>query len=439
VDQLIPTLAELVAPFRGCFRTEVFQTFQALIAGWVVCLGPHTITGAWQATGLAARRYHDTAYAVFHSAAWEWDDLGIVLATLILTHLVPGGVAWIAVDDTLCHKRGAKVALGGISLDAVLSSKKHKTSRFGLNWAALGIAVPLPMRADRYFCLPVLWWPSREKGQDGYQSRPQSAAALARRHAQANPDGAFRLVGDSANVNAATLRGRPANLRVIGPIHWKAALFERPGPYGGKGRRPKKGQRLPTPGAMIEDTANYPAEVLEVAFPRATRELRVQVIRDVLWYRGCKDEPVMIVLVRDPAGRWRDEALVATDPSASAAFVIRGYCRRWSVELCFLESKQFLGLHDPRVRPERSVERAHPMAWFVGAVTILWYCRTGHEGSHVIREPPWYEQKVTPTFTGMLGALRLQTWENEIYGETGQEVPSPECIRALLHKLSAVA
>jgi hypothetical protein len=119
VDQLIPTLAELVAPFRGCFRTEVFLTFQTLIAGWVVCLGPHTISGVWQATGLAARRHHDTAYAVFHSAAWEWDDLGIVTATLMLTHLVPGGVVWIAVDDTLCHKRGAKVAFGGIFLGPV--------------------------------------------------------------------------------------------------------------------------------------------------------------------------------------------------------------------------------------------------------------------------------------------------------------------------------
>src|SRR4051794_21866129 len=97
MDQLIPGLADLVAPFRGCFRIEVFHTFQALIAGWIVCLGPRTLSEVWQATGLAARRHHDTAYAVFHSAAWEWDDLGLVLTTLILAHLVPGGVVWIVV------------------------------------------------------------------------------------------------------------------------------------------------------------------------------------------------------------------------------------------------------------------------------------------------------------------------------------------------------
>jgi hypothetical protein len=439
MDQLIPGLAALVEAFRDCFHPRVFSTFQALVAGWIVCLGPHTISEVWQATGLAARRHHDTAYAVFHSACWEWDDLGIVLATLILTHLVPGGVVWVAVDDTLCHKRGAKVAFGGIFLDAVLSSKGHKTFRFGLNWVVLGLAVPIPWRADRYFCLPVLWRLYRKKGQPGHKPRPQSAAELARRLAEANPERTFWLVGDGAYVNAALLRDRPENLQVIGPLHWKAALFERPGPYGGKGRRRKKGRRLPTPKAMIEDTAAYPAESLKVEFPKGPRELRVQVIREVLWYRGCQDEPVMVVLVRDPSGQWRDEALVATDPGASAEFVILGYCRRWCVELAFFDSKQFLGLHDPRVRSERSVERAHPMAWFIGSLTVLWYCLGGHEGPHVVKDRPWYTTKVTPTFTDMLGALRLQMWEYKVFGETGGEVPSPECIESLLHKMAAVA
>jgi hypothetical protein len=440
VDQLIPTLAALVAPFRDCFRAEVFQTFQVLIAGWVVCVGPRTISEVWQATGLAAKRHHDTAYAVFHSAAWEWDDLGIVLATLILTHLVPGGVVWVAVDDTLCHKRGAKVAFGGIFLDAVLSSRKHKAFRFGLNWVVLGIAVPIPWRTDRYYCLPVLWRLYRKKGTDGYQTRPQAAATLARKLAEANPERTFWLVGDSAYVNAATLQGRPANLQVIGPLPWNAALYDRPTPRPPKqrGASRKKGDRLPNPKAMIEDTATYPAELLTIAFPKQERELRVQVIRDILWYRGSKVDPVMVVLVRDPLGQWRDEALVATDPSLSAAFVILGYCRRWSVELAFFDGKQFLGLHDPQVRAERSVERAHPMAWFVGSLTILWYCLKGHQGAHVVRDRPWYTTKVTPTFTDMLGALRLQMWEYAVFGETGADLPSPECIDKLLHRLAAV-
>ena len=79
------------------------------------------------------------------------------------------------------------------------------------------------------------------------------------------------------------------------------------------------------------------------------------------------------------------------------------------------------------------------MALFLESLVILWYCVDGHRGSRVERDRPWYTTKVTPTFTDMLGALRLQMWEHEIYGGSGEEVPSPDCIRRLIHTLSAVA
>jgi len=55
MDQLIPSLAALVEVFRDCFHLKVFSTFQALIAGWIVCLGSHTISAVWQATDLVAK------------------------------------------------------------------------------------------------------------------------------------------------------------------------------------------------------------------------------------------------------------------------------------------------------------------------------------------------------------------------------------------------
>jgi len=43
--QLIPYLAALVESFRDSFHPQVFQLFQVLIAGWIVCLGSHTLSG----------------------------------------------------------------------------------------------------------------------------------------------------------------------------------------------------------------------------------------------------------------------------------------------------------------------------------------------------------------------------------------------------------
>ena len=91
---------------------------------------------------------------------------------------------------------------------------------------------------------------------------------------------------------------------------------------------------------MIEDPKAYPAVEREVKFLGGVRRLRVQVVRDILWYTGTKTEPVTLVLVRDVAGAWRDEALLATGAGVTAECVIAGYCRRWSIEVAFFDSSR---------------------------------------------------------------------------------------------------
>ena len=131
------------------------------------------------------------------------------------------------------NKRGAKVAFGGIFLDAVLSTKRHKALRLSVNWVVLGIAAPIPLRPEQYCSIIAcrcFWRAYRKEGHAVDQSQPHAAAAMARLLAEANPDRTFWLVGDSAYVNTATLQGRPKNLQVIGPLPWKAARYERPEP-----------------------------------------------------------------------------------------------------------------------------------------------------------------------------------------------------------------
>jgi hypothetical protein len=109
-------------------------------------------------TGQAQQRNRAAAYRSFSQAIWNFDD---EVARLLLVHplsaFIPCTRVWVVVDDTLCHKRGAKVAFGGILLDAFLSSRRHKVLRFGTNRVLLGLVVQLPDRTDRCFCLPVLW------------------------------------------------------------------------------------------------------------------------------------------------------------------------------------------------------------------------------------------------------------------------------------------
>lgn len=412
MDQLTPSLLALLEAFRPCFRQEVFSAFRLMTAAWIVCLGRRTISRVWQTTGRSASQSHCPAYRLFSEAAWNWDELGRILLVKLLAAFVPGSRVWLAVDDTLCHKRGASVAFGGIFLDAVLSSKRHKVFRFGTNWVSLGLIVELPFRTDRSFCLNILWRVCAKKGKvkpGQHRTKPQLAREMVELAASWLPGRRLVVLADRAYMGKALLKGLPAGVAAIGPIHRKAALTK-PLPQGYQGRR-KIGDALTTPAEAFADERWAWRELL-LRHRKGKKRLQVKVIGACCWYASAGQRPLLVVLVRDPQGTWRDETLLCGEPDLSAEEVVLGYLRRWSVEVAYCESKQLLGLHDPRVYSARAVSRAHPMAWFVGCLVVLWYAEVGHKEPPAHSHRPWYKDKVSPTFADMLSCLRLHLWTN---------------------------
>jgi hypothetical protein len=404
-------LVVLLAPFAGCFNEPVQETFALLVVAWIACLGRRTISRVWQTTGLAADTDHSRAYRFFNQAVWNWDDLARITLVELLADLIPGSSVWLVVDDTLCHKRGAKVAFGGIFLDAVLSSRKHKIFRFGVNWVTLGVVVGLPLRKDRFFCVNLLWrvYSKKTKGLQ-HQTKSQLARQMLDLVATWLPQRTVYVVADSAYVGRHLLKGLPANVQVIGPIHPKASLT-RPLPPGAKGNR-KKGPALPNPTQLLSGL-EHQAQRLVLPLPNGDqKDLAVKVIQGVCWYPAVGQRLIQLVLVHDPARKWRDELLLSTDGTLSAQEVILGYLRRWSVEVCYWESKELLGLHDAQVWTALAVQRAHPMAWFVGGLVLIWYAQYGQGAEQARWDRPWYKHKVGTTFADMLATLRLHLWHN---------------------------
>ena len=433
MDQLIFSLSEFLVVLSPAFRPEVHQMFSQIVASWIVCLGRRTISRVWETTGQSELRNHAAAFRLFSQAAWNWDDVCRMMMIRILAMLVPGTRAWLVVDDTLCHKRGAKVAFGGIFLDAVLSTKRHKVFRFGNNWVLLGVVVELPFRPNRYFCLPILWRVYDKRGSKSkkeHRTKSQLAAEMITVLTWWFPDRQFLAVADSAYIGKYLLHNRPKNVDVLGPIGWKAALHEvveQPV----RGRR--HGNRQPTPAQWLADDQNHPAETMTIPFKNGCeRKLEVKVIRDVCWYGSAGPAAVQVVLVRDPKGEWRNEALLCTSITLTAEEVITGYCRRWSVEVAFCDAKQLLGFHDAQVWCPASVQKAAPMSWFVGSLIVLWYASAGHAGTQAHRHRPWYKNKETPTFADMLAACRVQLWRNWLNSESDSKADREEKLNWLL-------
>jgi hypothetical protein len=212
MDQLTPCLRLLLADFWVCFRCEVHSTFTLMVTAWIVCLGRRTISRVWETTGRSAEQDHSHAFRLFSSAVWNWDEVCRVLAVKLLAAFVPGSRVWLVVDDTLCHKRGAKVAFGGIFLDAVLSTKKHKTFRFGTNWVTLGLIVELPFRKDRFFCCNILWrlYAKKDKNNPAaHCTKPQLALEMVVVVADWFPGKDLLVLGDSAYISKHLLKGLP--------------------------------------------------------------------------------------------------------------------------------------------------------------------------------------------------------------------------------------
>jgi DDE superfamily endonuclease len=437
MNQCIPSLTLLLVSLAPFFREEAYRMFCAMVGAWIVCLGRRTISRVWETTGQAQARNHAAAFRLFSQAVWNWDEVCRMLAVQILAQLVPGTKVWLVVDDTLCHKRGAKVAFGGIFLDAVLSTKKHKIFRFGNNWVLLGIVVELACRPNRYFCLPIAWRVYEKKGtktKQEHRTKNHLAVELIGMVAGWFPAREFLVVADSAYIGKQLLKNLPPNMSVLGPLCWTAALYEA---VAEPRRGQQHGQRLPTPKAMLADNQQWPAKKLSITFKnRCKRTLEVKIIPNVCWYTAAGSAPVQLVLVRDPEGKWRNEALVCTDLGLSAVEMITGYCRRWSVEVAFCDAKQMLGFHDPQVWCARSVERAAPMSWFVGSLIVLWYSLSGHEGKQAERQRPWYKNKETPTFADMLAACRYQMWEDWLQEEGGPAADREEKVTWLLEYIA---
>ena len=439
MDQLIPSLVELLAPLAPAFRKEVFPVFCQTVGAWIVCLGRRSLSRVWETTGRSGTEHHASAFRLFSQAVWNWDEVMRLMLAALLHRFVPGVRVWVVVDDTLCHKRGAKVAFGGIFLDAVLSTRKHKTFRFGNNWALLGLVVSMPCRRDRPFCVPLLWRVYEKRGtktKAEHRTKGDLAAELIRVLAGWLPGREIVVVADSAYMAQGMLTDRPATVNAVGPVCWKAALTAVI--HTEDGRAVSTGKRLPSLRDILADDRNWPPRTRTFRFANG-RKRRLKVKRVVaVWPTVTGDQPVLVVLVRDPSGEWRDEALLSTNPARGDWEIVVGYCNRWSVEVAFADAKGQLGFHDPCVWKKESVERAAPMAWFTGALVLLWHARPAAEHPSAKRQQPWYD-KSAPTFSAMLSSCRLALWANWWSNGSVHNAPPTPAAAWLLEYLATAA
>jgi DDE superfamily endonuclease len=395
------SLMSLLAVFAPLFTAPSFRTFCGLACGFLAQTGKRTVCGMLTGAGLARLWPHDRAHWFFARARWCADDLGLAVALLVVTLLVPAGdPVLVAIDDTLFKRRGKKVWSASWFHDG--SAHGPAKTRYGNNWVVLGIVCRLPM-VRRPVAVPVL---AKLVIKDtNSASRLWLARRMAVLLAGALPGRDVHVVADSAYAGR-DLKDLPPGVTWTTRLRKDARLFALPHARTGRRGAPrKKGDQLPSLAGL--------APAAEFAPVTVTRYGKAQTVTAAavtcLWYSVFHTRPVTVVLIRDKSTAGFDLALVTTDTAASPAQVIERYAARWSIEVAIEDSKQVFGCGQARNRTARAVERTVPFQVICQAIAVCWYATAGHDPADIDARrlrAPWYPGKTEPSTADMAAKLR---------------------------------
>src|SRR6186997_3333482 len=428
------SLADLLAVFRPCFTAPTFPTFVGLVVGLIAQTRRRTVCGMLTGAGLDQAWHHCRAHRLFSTARWSGDALGLALADLIVTHLLPAGSPLtVAVDDTLFKRSGRKVF--GVAWHHDGAAKGPKPIGFGNCWVVAGIVVQLSF-LSRPVCLPVLarLWRPRHTGKIAHAR--ELAELLAARY----PDRIVHVVGDAAYVGE-RLRNLQTRITWTSRLKVTSVLHELPPPRTGRSGRPRtRGARLGTPTDLA--AAAVRGRWRDTRVRRYGRTDAVQITEVIcLWYGSFRSQTVRVILVRDNKPRTRDRddrgyglPLVTTDLHSSAEDLVARYASRWGIEQAFADARQIIGVGEARNRTRRAVERTVPFGLICFSVVTLWYALHGHcvddVAGHRARAR-WYTTKTEPSYDDMAVKLRRVIIAARFRGPRPEQV-TPQETRAVL-------
>lgn len=413
------TLSSCLYLFKSCFRAPSYGRFATLMAGWLLCVGQHTVTGVMRAADVAGRD-HSGYHRFFSRGIWSTREVGLVVLSMALKLVAPEERVTLTLDDTLARHTGKRIAGAGMHRDPLLSTGARPFFHFGHNWVVLAVAVTLPW--GKTYSLPfwaTLYRTVKNATKEGvaHRKKTEHAAAMLKDLAKHLPHRRFLVFADNAYVNSAIVRELPENVHLVGRGRMDAALYAAPTKPRGRGRPPIRGKRLPTP-------AQYAARgrwrKLSVTIYGKQASVRVKVF-DALWYKVGSGRIMRFVVIRDWPGHEKDDVLMSTDLTLGPAEIIEGYCRRWSLEETYGWVKSRLGFEHPHNRTQRAVERTAPMALWAYSIVVCWYAQWSKRRAKLpVRFAPWYIGKTIPSFADMLATLRRDCWTIWISDQAGK-------------------
>lgn len=445
----IPRAAEsLIQEFAPAFTRPTFQRFIVLLFAAILVMGRRTVTNLLRTVQTLAPGHPSSYHRVLSERCWSNWTLARALAGFILNHFVPDGPVATCGDDTVDEHRGKKVYGKACHRDAVRSTHSFTAYRWGHKWVVLCILVKFPF-ARRPWALPILValyrskeWNNRHKRRHKTPSElmRQMLAVLIRWF----PERTFVFAGDGGygtHELARFAHRHRSRLTLVSRFYPDANLYALPPVTGGKkkGRRRKKGRKLPAPAEVVKRS---PRSRMTVAW-YGGESRRVEVVSGTgHWFKNGEGlVPVRWVFVHDCTGTHRDEYFFTTDPAMAPRTIIETFTGRWSIETTFQEMRAYLGLETTRGWTEKTVLRAAPCLFGLFSVIALLYAQLPArrvEGIGIL-----WPGKTERTFSDAITAVRRWLWSDWVFATPRHHEPFAKLSRpiraVLLYALAPAA
>jgi hypothetical protein len=428
----MPTLPSdylsLIQAFAPHFSNCIWQHAQVVLIGAILVPGRRTVTAVLRIMGLSGERHFQTYHRVLNRAVWSSWALSRTLLKLLVQTLVATGPIICGLDDTIERRRGAQIKARGIYRDPVRSSQGHFVKASGLRWLSLMLLAPIPW-AKRTWALPFLtclapserFYEKKARAHKKLTDWGRQMIMQLRRWLPARP---LVIVADSsfaAILWLFQLSQLPGQICLIVRFRLDAALYA-PAPKrrpGQRGRLRVKGQRLPT----LEQVAQHAKTKWQrVVLPDWYGEGRrlVEIVSDTaVWYHsGQPPLPIRWVLIRDPKGKFKTQALLSTDLSVTPVQIIKWFVLRWRLEMTFHEVGEHLGVETQHQWSDLVILRTTPALLALFSLVTLIAHQHAKRRKLPVRQAAWYH-KTVPTFSDALALVRRQIWQHECFQIAG--------------------
>lgn len=436
LDQYLAIAAELRSVFRQ--RRSADRALSLMLAN-MLCLGRRWITRLLAVSGKSAEEW-SANYKLFSRARWDSEALFDPAIRRTVPFFTEDAIV-LAGDETRARKGGSKVKRSRWTRDP-MSPPFHVNFMKGIRFTQFSALLPLhrthevDCRAVPVSFRPVDLPPRPRKGASEEQQAAYRALCKENRMCIKALDqirhlrDAYDKAGAAERVLIASLDGGFCNQTMFRADLERTELLARcpknaalclPANDPSRPARVYSPEKF-TPEQIRQDDQTYGWEEASVFFGGQRRRVRYKELPDVRWQGGARRRPLRLLVVAptpyrpSPRSRtyYREPAYVlTTDFKHSATFLLQCYFDRWQIEVNHRDEKQHMGLTDPQVWNDNSVDRQPPFMVasysFLLLASLLAY---GPRRTNDYIDPPrWQRRRTRPSCQDLLALIRKQAAE----------------------------